>query len=151
MRDTVYTGVVAGTAGGLSKLAVNLLLYWAGAAKTTSLHFAAAALLPPNVPLNTLPALLVGFAVDWLTAVLGGLAGVYFLRATGWDFLYLKGIVFGGLLWLVGYGFLAQMVVPERLLRPDVGTSATLLVGHLVFGLVLFTVAARLKTGEVQR
>ncbi|MEW6573404.1 MAG: hypothetical protein AB1374_07210 [Bacillota bacterium] len=151
MRDTVCTGVVAGTAGGLGKLAVNLLLYWAGVAKTTSLHFAAAALLPPNVSLNTTPALLVGLAADLLTALLWGITGIYFLSATGRDFLYLKGLVYGGLLWLVGYGFLAQLVVPERLLRPDVGTTATLLVGHLVFGVFLFTVTARLQIGEVQR
>lgn len=149
MQDTVYAGAVAGTLGGLAKLAVNLILYLLGAAKTTTLHMAAAALLPKGTALNIPSSLTVGLAVDWLVAVLLGIIGVCVIRVTGRDFLWLKGAVYGGLIWVIGCGYLAVPVVPPWLLRPDLATSVSMLVTHLAFGLIVLFVAGRCKSEAV--
>ncbi|MEW6770313.1 MAG: hypothetical protein AB1330_02865 [Bacillota bacterium] len=146
MRDTVYSGTIAGTLGAPVKLAVNLLFYVASVAKTTTLHLSAAALLPKGVALNTPAAsLTIGVAVCWLVSALSGIIGVYILRLTGRDFLWLKGIIYGGLIWVVGYGYLATLVVPERLLRPDLATSVAMLTAHLAFGLTVLFAAGSHK------
>lgn len=145
MQDMVYSGTIAGTLGALVKLAVNLLLCVASIAKTTTLHLSAAALLPKGVALNTAGSLMTGVAVCWLVSALSGIIGVYILRLTGRDFLWLKGIIYGGLIWVVGYGYLATLVVPERLLRPDLATSVAMLTAHLAFGLTALFVAGKYK------
>jgi len=147
--DTVYAGTIAGTIGGLVKLALNLVLYVLGAAKTTSLHFAAAALLPKGTALNKPSSLMVGLAVDWLVAVALGISVVYIVRLTGRDFLWLKGVIYGGLIWVVGYGYLAALVVPAWLLRPDPATSVSVLAAHLAYGLTALFVAGRYKIKAV--
>ncbi|MEW6173449.1 MAG: hypothetical protein AB1510_10350 [Bacillota bacterium] len=149
MQDTVYSGTIAGTIGGLVKLAINLVLYVLGVAKTTSLHMAAAALLPRGVALNLPSSLMVGLAVDWLVAVALGIIGVYIVRLTGRDFLWLKGVVYGGLIWVVGCGYLATAVVPAWLLRPDPATSVSVLAAHLAYGLTALFVAGRYKIEAV--
>jgi len=149
MQNTVYTGVIAGTLGGAAKLAVNLLFYLAGIAKITTVHSAAAALLPKGTALGTPPSLATGLAVEWLVAVLLGIIAVYLLRLTGRDLLWLKGIVYGGLTWVFGYGYLATLLVPEPLLRPDLATSAAMLAAHLAFGLTALFVAGRYQIEAV--
>lgn len=143
VQDTVASGTVAGTLGGLVKLAINLVLYVIGVAKTTTLHASAAALLPPGAPLGLPSSLMVGLVVDWLIGVGLGILGAYILRLTGRDFLWLKGIVYGGLIWVLGYGFLATLVVPKWLIRPDLATSASMLAAHLAYGLTTLFVAGR--------
>jgi hypothetical protein len=144
MQDMVCAGTIAGTLGALVKLAVNLLLCVASIAKTTTLHLSAA-LLPKGVALNTAGSLTTGVAVCWLVSALLGTIGVYILRLTGRRFLWLKGILYGGLIWVVGYSYLATLVVPERLLRPNPATSVAMLAAHLAFGLTALFVAGSHK------
>lgn len=81
MQDTVYAGTIAGTLGGLVMLAVNLVLYVLGIAKTTILHAAAAIILPGNIALITPPVLLLGLVTHWLLAVFfRRFRGVYYSR-----------------------------------------------------------------------
>lgn len=50
---------------------------------------------------------------------------------------------------MVGYGYLATLVVPERLLRPDLATSVAMLTAHLAFSLTALFVTGRYRIKAV--
>lgn len=144
-------GTFAGILGDLVKLAVNLVLYIIGVAGTTSLHIAAAALLPARVAQGP-PFLMLGLVVEMLVAAGLGILGAYLVRATGRDFLWLKGIVYGGIIWVIGYGLLAPLLAPRWLVLPNLATSMAMLAAHLAYGLTTLFIVGRyaLRAARVQ-
>jgi len=143
MRDTVVIGTVAGLIGGAVMVAVNLTLFVAGVIPLSQLHQGARAVLPPEAALDSAPALAMGAVVTLMVAVLLGVLAVYILQATGRDHAWFKGLLYGLTVWVVGYGTLAPLAVPVPILRPDLSTSAASLLGHLLYGLTVFLVAAQ--------
>lgn len=145
MRDTVVIGTVSGLIGGAVMLAINLMLFMTGSAALTQLHQGARAVLPPGSPLGTAPALALGAVVTLMLAVLLGILAVYILQATGRDYTWLKGLLYGLTVWVAGYGLLAPLFVPMQIMRPDLLTSVSSLASHLAYGLVTFLVAAQYR------
>jgi|Deesub1362A_J573_1020465.scaffolds.fasta_scaffold00029_152 hypothetical protein len=145
MRDTVVVGAVAGFIGGVVMLAINLILFVGGVIALSQLHQGARAVLPPGAALGTAPALALGLVVTLLLAIILGVVGVYLLRATGRDYAWFKGLLFGGAVWVLVYGLLGPLLIPMPILRPDLLTSASFLVSHLAYGLVTFLVAAQYR------
>lgn len=146
MRDSVLIGAVSGLIGGVVMLALNLILFVTGITAVSQLHQGARAVLPPGVALESAPALALGAVETFLIAAILGVAAVYFLRATGRDYAWLKGLLYGAAAWFLLYGLLGPLVIPMPVLRPDLATSVSLLAGHLLYGLVTFLVAAQYRT-----
>ncbi|MDQ7791553.1 MAG: hypothetical protein C4575_09020 [Desulforudis sp.] len=151
MQDTIFVGFVVGLIGGLAKMATDIAFFIPGIAKTTSAHLGAQALLPEGTPL-TLPALALGAGVDLTIAIALGIIATYIIANTGRDYLFLKGIIFGAMVYVFGYGLVALAVLPVAVLRPDFASSATFLLSHMVLGAVIFLVAGQFQTDarEVQ-
>lgn len=146
MRDTVVLGAIAGGIGYVVMLAINLVLFVTGVAGLSILHQAARGVLPPGSPLGTAPALGLGLLVTLLLAVLLGVLAVYIVSVTGRDYAWFKGLVYGAAIWVLLYGLLGPLFIPVQVLRPDLPTSLSVLVGHLAYGLVTFLVAAQYRT-----
>lgn len=136
MRDSIVTGLIAGILGGLVYLVPAWGLWLAGIAKTTPLHISAHVFLPPGAATGTIPALTFGFIVHLIVSALLGIIAVGMLRLTGADYLWAKGLAFGGTVYLLVYGLIAQAFIPAAVLHPDLVTSAVFLFGHLVYGLI---------------
>ncbi|MBU4532531.1 MAG: hypothetical protein KJ650_02660 [Firmicutes bacterium] len=144
-QDTVFVGFLGGLIGGLAKLAADVAFFILGIAKTTEAHLAAQAFLPTGTAI-TLSALALGVAVDLGIAVALGIVAAYIIAFTGRDYLLLKGLIFGALLYVFGYGLVAQAFLPTVVLRPDLATSAVFLLTHLVLGAVTFLVIGQFQT-----
>ncbi|ACA60430.1 DUF6789 family protein [Candidatus Desulforudis audaxviator] len=151
MRDSIVLGAVAGTIGLVVMLAINLILFITEIAGLSILHQAARGVLPPGSPLGTAPALGLGLLVTLLLAIILGVLAVYIVSATGRDYAWFKGLVYGAAIWVLVYGLLGPLFIPVQVLRPDLPTSVSVLLGHLAYGLVAFLVAAQYRTASRER
>ncbi len=144
MRDTVLAGTFAGIAGGLFYQVFVWVLLLSGIAQTTPFRLGAYVLVRPGVNLSSLPAQGLGAAQHFALASLFGIIIVYLLRLVGTDFLAVKGLVYGGIIYFLIYGVLAKAVIPVHILQPDLTTSIVHLFGNLFFGLTTTYIAGYL-------
>jgi hypothetical protein len=140
-HDKVYTGFIAGTIGGLATFLVDMFFYAVGVTRTMILEQAGYLVLPNGISLDLPSSLMMGAAVHWVVAAVLGVTGAYIIRLTGRDFLWLKGVLYGGFIWVGLHGYLAATAIPDRLLKPDVATSVLTAFSHLLFGLITLLVA----------
>lgn len=63
------------------------------------------------------------------------LIGIYFIRLVGNDYLWIKGIAYGAVIYYIIYGGIAKFVIPANILQPDLITSTIFMIGNLIFGL----------------
>lgn len=91
--------------------------------------------------------LVIGWSVHLLIGVLLGVIFVCILTYVGRDYAVVKGVVFGGLVWVVQIGVIGKIlgVIPDR---PPPGELLILFGYHLLYGAVLGYVVSRWVSTE---
>jgi len=147
MRDSALTGIIAGVIGGIAYQSFMYVFYLVGISETTPFHLGAYILLRPGLDISAVPAQALGMVQHLANSSLLGLIAVYLLRYMGTDYLWLKGLAFGGVIYFLIYGVIAKAVIPVHILQPNLSTSTAYMFGNLLFGLLTtFAVAYQLKT-----
>ncbi|PKM80807.1 MAG: hypothetical protein CVU89_11705 [Firmicutes bacterium HGW-Firmicutes-14] len=133
LRDSILAGATAGMAATLIKNIPNLILWKTGIVEYIYFHLAASALISPN-EVGSPIGLLVGVVVDIITGGTLGILIIYFLKITGKDYWWFKGLIVGNLIWLWGLGVAINFGV-ARIVPLDPVFRLTSLIEHQIFGL----------------
>ena len=100
-NDRFISGAIAGTIAAIAKTIPNFIFNLLGVTNHTYPSLIAAILLKTPHPHSFWPFFL-GLVID---AIIGGVVGIviaYILKTVGNKYLWLKGIIFGNLVWLIG-------------------------------------------------
>lgn len=134
IKDTIANAALAGTIATVAQESFSWLIYWLGIAKSTPAHYAARLLTGnPNIPANKL---WIGLAGHLITGLIFGLAFVYLMRRLGKDYYILKGITFGGLLWIVTYAIIPNLTRQNLGLNSDTMTVLIDLITYFIWGII---------------
>jgi len=145
MRDTITIGSIAGLAGTLPIMAVNLIFHLFGFKATPAWEASADIFLSPHL-IHTPVGYVVGFAGQSIIGASGGIVMAYFLRLTGKDYYLLKGLGLGGLLWLSSVGLIMPMLHITMYIQNEPATQYMIILNLSLFGLTSSAIVA--KYGE---
>ena len=131
----IFTGVLIGLCADIVKLGVNYVAFALGYTNVVFWQIVATNILPKE-HLFTTSALLIGAVMDVTVTCLLGVAFLYFIKYTGMDFLFLKGIGFAMMTWVALLGLILGPSIEEKLPQNPMGVLVTL-VAHFFFGVAL--------------
>jgi len=131
----ILTGVLIGLLADAVKLGVNYLGYILGFTDVVFWQIVATNILPKEY-LFTTSAIIIGAVADLTVTGLLGVLFLYFIKFTGLDFLFLKGIGFAMLVWVGLMGVVVGPYVEAKLPQDPSGIFVTI-VAHFVFGVSL--------------
>lgn len=144
MKDTFTIGAVAGIIATIAMHLASMIFEAIGLAKMSSLEISARLLLNP-AEMDTIMSWTVGALVHLMLGAAGGVALAYFIRFSGKDYYWLKGLGLGGLMLIVGMGLiLSIMGITE--LRGEVGTTLAHIIDFSIYGLITSYIIARYVT-----
>jgi len=131
----LLTGVLIGLLADAVKLGVNYLAFALGYTHVLFWQVVATNILPQEF-LSSTSALIIGGVTDLTVTCLLGVAFLYFIQRTGLDFLFLKGIGFAMVTWVVLFGIILGPSI-ERKLPPSPSEVLVTIVAHFLFGVAL--------------
>ena len=135
ISDKIFPGVIIGILADAVKLLVNYILYFLGFADVVFWQVTASRFLDKKY-LFMPTAYFIGAVAD-ITVTAGlGVVFVFLIYYIGSKHLYLKGIGYGLVIWVVIFGTLLGQSVQEKLPQNPSGIVVTI-VAHLFFGLAL--------------
>lgn len=142
LKDRVIAGAIIGLLANAVKLSVNFTGYLLNFTPVVFWQLVAAQFLAREDLFNPM-AYVVGAAADLaMTALLGALF-VFTIRYIGDEYLYLKGLGFGLIVWAVLFGSLFAARIQEKI-PPEPPAIIVTLAAHTVFGLALAFFTSRL-------
>lgn len=105
-------------------------------------HYAASIFLDTQNLHHTVLGSITSFLADYIYSAFLGILFVYFIYLTGKNFIVIKGIIFGALIWLFSFGGLRSlsMVKLQEVMPADVLYYLLL---HLLFGIALGIITKR--------
>ena len=147
MRDSGVIGLISGIAGGI----VFQVFIWIstifGIAGVTPSQIGAY-LFANSTEITTLSAQIIGMVAHLINSAILGVILVYILRLMGTDYLWVKGVAYGGAIHLLAYGAILRIFIPVKVLQPNLPTSLVFFISHIIFGIVTVFVAGHyLKEG----
>lgn len=131
----ILTGVLIGLLADAVKLGTNYLAFLLGFTEVVFWQIAASNILPEQY-LGTASAIVIGAVADLTVTGLLGVLFLYFIQFTGFDFLFLKGIGFGMLVWVGLMGVVIGPSLEDKLPQTPSGIFVTI-VAHFAFGVSL--------------
>ncbi|ATW26381.1 DUF6789 family protein [Candidatus Formimonas warabiya] len=142
MKDTLTIGTIAGIIGTIVMHLLSMLWKSLGLIKITSLQVAASLFLSWNQV--TTP---IGYMVGVLSHIMIGAAGgvllAYFIRFSGKDYYWLKGLALAGFMLLAGMGFVVRILKIAPQMGNDSLTALLHILNYMVYGLVCSYIIAR--------
>lgn len=145
-NDIIIFGAVAGLLGNIPKTILAWIFYYFGWLRYTFIHiaggyFVGAQFLDHPVSLAT------GTITDYINASILGVAMYYMLRRTGPDYAEVKGLFFGGFLYIVLFGaFMSLDLTRATLITPL--PNFLLLFPHVLFGVTTCWILKKYGTFE---
>ncbi|KUO51477.1 MAG: hypothetical protein APF76_14025 [Desulfitibacter sp. BRH_c19] len=135
IRDKILLGIFIGFLADASKLIFN---YIAFKLTFTNLVFwqLIAALLLEKDDIHKPSALLIGSIADITVSILLGVIFIYVIYFIGKEYLWIKGIGFGMLVWVSLFGVLLAQLIQGKISQDPSGILVTI-VAHFIFGLSL--------------
>jgi hypothetical protein len=134
INDTIIAGALAGWTGNIVKEILTWFFYSMGWVRYTFVHIAAGFYYSAEnlgAPLS----LVTGILTDWIIAGTFGVLALLMLRYTGTDYAILKGIAFGGLVYVITFGVgMALDITRATLVTPL--PDFLLLLAHFAIGAV---------------
>ncbi len=142
MRDTFTAGTVAGLIGTLVILALQQALFALDIIQMTTMDVAAEIFLEPHQT-GSIAGILVGLISHFLVGAGGGVLLAYFIRFTGKDYYWLKGLGLGAFMLLVGMALVTTImnIMPE--MREDSLTTLLHMLTYFIYGLTCSYVLTR--------
>lgn len=135
-KDTFTTGVVAGILGLLAMHLSSWAWKSAGIIDLTTLQVSAAIFLTPS-QIDTLAGTIVGILAHIMVGSAGGVLLAYFIKFSGKEFFWLKGLGLSGFMLLVGMGLIVRImdITPE--MRADSTITLVHFFNYFIYGLVV--------------
>lgn len=150
MKDTTGIGVISGLIATLIFATIQLTLYYAGIMSYTMIHIWSQIVIPQAdfTPI----ALTIGFIGHVFTGLFFAVIITYYLKQAGTDYLWLKGLVWGGVLWIIRIGIINNLFMRQKILVPDSSVAFWELFTHLTYGFIVTYTASyfynqNIKTG----
>lgn len=132
--DIIIFGALAGILGNIPKTILGWLFSIFGWVRYTFCHIAAGYFVDAKF-LDNPVSLAAGFITDYIVAAFLGTIMYYLLRKTGAEYAELKGIFFGGLLYVVVFGtFMSLNLTRASLLTPL--PNLLMFFPHAVYGII---------------
>ncbi len=148
IEDRVTRAFLAGTAGAVAQDIYVYIAKLAGLTDRTYLDYARIMIMFKNHDgvLATIVSIIGHMITDMLFAVLF----VYFIKVTSAKYMYLKGIIYGGVIWFILIGLGTLFRLPVFTTAPP-SAALALFVGAVMYGaIVVFTLKLlRSETEEV--
>ncbi len=135
IQDKVLAGVLIGLFADVVKLIINYLFYLFNFTNVVFWQITAARFLDRN-DLFKPAAYFIGAIADLTVTVTLGIVFVYVIYFTGKNYLWMKGVGFGLVVWVGLFGTLLGQAVQAKLPQAPSGIMVTI-AAHLVFGLGL--------------
>lgn len=134
VRDKVALGTIAGLIGTIPQVLINALSVYIGFAKTYDFQLSGSIYLYKELTLTFWGFILGG--IVWFSMAIGlGVVTTYFIKVTGKDFWWLKGIIVSNMImYILMYGFFFALEAP-KVVPWDVSTNFSILIENLIFGL----------------
>lgn len=139
-KNELFLGVLAGMIGNIPKDIMAWILYGLNITPYTFAHFCAGIFVPP-VYIRHWASIAVGFFADFVMAASFGFLLALILKKYGTDYWMIKGLGFGGGLFVYCFGMLRPMVSPLRLSDPV--ANLLFVLPHLFFGLTASCIVAK--------
>lgn len=134
IQDRIALGTISGLLGTLPQLLINFISYHLGFAKYYSFQLAAGVHIAKHL-VDTVTGFILGGIIWELTGAVLGILIVYFIRATGKSYWWLKGMLVPNIvMYTFIFGFLWDMG-GSKVVPMDLGTTSTELLGNTIFGL----------------
>ena len=133
MKDRMVAGGVAGLIGAAVQNIYSYVMVGLNLAQFTYSDFATSVLT--NRVYSDSLGLVAGFVAYLSVGVILGILFAYLISATSNDYLYVKGLFYGFILWFLLTGFGTAFRLPAFLNLPPVSTLS-ILVGGLIFGVI---------------
>ncbi|NLC51648.1 MAG: hypothetical protein GX764_05005 [Firmicutes bacterium] len=131
MSDRYLIGTAAGIIAAALKIALNWIFFFFDMTLVTEAHLGAMLVSPDNVEIPA--ALFMGAVIHLLLGTVFDVLLMFFLHASGKDYYWLKGGIYGALLWLVFFLLIPSLLFSEQTFR-NVITAAVHLITNVVFG-----------------
>jgi hypothetical protein len=150
MKDTLTIGTIAGIAGTVVMHIFSMIAEALNLITVTTLDTSAAIFLNAN-QMNTTAGLIVAIIAHFIIGAAGGVLLAYFIRVSGKDYYWLKGLALGGFMLLAGMGFVVNIM---NLMPEMKGDSVTVLIHMITFfayGLTSSYIIAKYGEFEVVR
>jgi len=112
MRDSAIKGLFSGIAGGIAYQVFVWVFYLWNIANITPFQLGAYILIPPGSDITTLSAQGLGMIQHFANSSLLGLIAVFLLRLFGNDYIWIKGVSYGAVLYFLIYGVIAKAIIP---------------------------------------
>lgn len=139
IKDRLVVGALIGILADVVKLTANYLAFLLGFTDVVFWQIAATRFLSKG-ELQKPVALLVGGIADITVTAVLGIVFLYIIEYAGRNYLWIKGIGFGMMVWVGVFGALLGQSVQAKLPQSTSGILVTI-VAHIIFGLglALFT------------
>ncbi len=135
LKDKMVIGIIIGLLADIVKLSFNYLSFTLNYTPVVFWQIVAATGLAKE-DVFTPAGLLIGAITDITIAMFLGVIFIYFIYLTGKENLWIKGIGFGMLVWVMFFVVIEGQLVPEKIPPEPLGILVTI-VAHFLFGLSL--------------
>ncbi len=142
MGDTLTLGTIAGTLGTGAMHILSVLFLKLNLIRITTLQVSSAIFIDWS-QVNTPLGIIIGIIVHIIIGAAGGVLLAYFIRFSGKDFYYIKGLALAGFMLLVGMGLIIPVIGIVPQLKQEVATVFFHILYYLVYGLVTSYIIAR--------
>lgn len=140
MKDSTGIGVISGLIASLVFTTIQLALYYTGIMNYTLIHIWSQIVIPRSE--FTPIALTLGFMGHIFTGLFFAVIITYYLKLAGTDYLWLKGLVWGGFLWIIRIGVINNLFMRQSLLIPDSSVAFGELITHIIYCYIITYTAA---------
>jgi len=135
-HDTFITGTVAGIMGTLVLHTLSLLWESLGLIHITTMQVSGEIFLIPS-QINTLSGFIVSIIVHFMIGAAGGVLLAYFMKYSGYDFYWFKGLALAGFMLLVGMGLVVNVMGITPQMRQDAVGVLFHIITYMAYGLVV--------------
>jgi hypothetical protein len=134
VRDKVALGTIAGLIGAIPQVLINALSVYIGFAKNFDFQLSGSIYLSRELTLTFWGFILGG--IVWYSMAAGlGIFTTYFIKLTGKDYWWLKGIIVSNtVMYIFMYGFFFSLEAP-KVVPWDVSTNFSILIENYIFGI----------------
>lgn len=145
-KDKIVAGATIGLLADVVKLTVNYLSFKLDYTTVVFWQIIAALFLTRD-DLNSPVALLIGGVADLVMTMFLGIIFMYLIYFTGKDTLWIKGIGFAMLVWVILFGVVLEQLITDKIPPEPLGIITTI-VAHFFFGLSL-AIFTKLLVGKI--
>lgn len=142
LRDTLTIGTIAGVLGTLVMHLLSMLWKSLGLIKITTLQVSATIFLSWD-QVNTPIGYIVGAVSHLMIGAAGGVILAYFIRFSGKDYYWLKGLALAGFMALAGMGFIVRILKIAPQMGNDALTNLLHIISYMIYGLVSSYIIAK--------